>query len=416
MLQTWVIVTVSVVYLGVLFAVAFYGDRRADAGRSLINNATIYALSFAVYNTAWSFYGSVGQAATAGVGGFLPIYLGPTVMLALGWLVLRRIIRVSRRHRITSLSDFVSARYGKSALLGGLVTVVAVIGIVPYIALQLKAVSNTFEIIRRYPRITSPSELGHTPLFQDTGLYVALLLAAFTILFGTRHLDATERHEGMVAAIAFESVVKLMAFLAVGIFVTFGVFGGFGDVFAQATDARLTSVFTLEETSYGTWVWLTVLSMLAIVLLPRQWQISVVENVDEKHLKRAMWLFPLYLFANSVFMLPITAGGLLQFGADVDADTYVLAMPMAEGQQALALFVFIGGVSAATGMIIVEAIALSTMVSNSLVMPLLLRGTSRLTRRDDLSGLVLGIRRATIVLILLLGYAYFRFAGEGNRW
>ncbi len=413
MLQTWVIVVISVGYLGLLFAVASFAERRADTGRSVINNATIYALSLAVYETAWGFYGNVGTAATDGVG-FLSVYLGPMLMFALGWLVLRRIIRVSRRLRITSLADFVSARYGKSAALGGLVTIIAVVGIVPYISLQLKAISNTFEILRRHPDITSTSELGNVPLFQDTGFYVALLLAAFTILFGTRHLDTTERHEGIVAAVAFESVVKLVTFLAVGIFVSFWVFGGFGDLFSQAADADLTGLFTVrEETGYGEWVWLNVLSMLAIVLLPRQWQMIVVENVDEGHLKRAMWLFPLYLLAITFFVLPIAAGGLLKFGKTVDADTYVLALPMAEGPQVLALLVFIGGISAGTSMIVVETIALSTMVSNSLVMPLLLHTRSRLAHRADVARLVLGIRRATIVLVLLLGYTYFRLAGEG---
>ncbi|MEU7242883.1 SpoIIE family protein phosphatase [Streptomyces sparsogenes] len=412
MLQTWFIVAVSAGYLGLLFAVAFYGDRRADSGRSIIKNATIYALSFGVYVTSWTYYGSVGWAARSGVG-FLPIYLGPTLMLALGWLVLRRIIRISRRHRVTSLADFVSARYGKSTALGCLVTIIAVVGVVPYISLQLKAISITFAIIRRHPEVTSSSDLSHIPLFQDTGLYAALVLAAFTIVFGTRHLDATERHEGMVAAIAFESVVKLVAFLSAGIFVAFWMFGGVHELFSRAADAGLTSLFTLrEQGGYGMWVWLMVLSSLAIVLLPRQWQISVVENVDERHLKRAIWLFPLYLLAISFFVLPVAVGGLLRFGKAVDADTYVLTLPMAEGQQALALLVFIGGLSAATSMIIVETIALSTMVSNSLVMPLLLRSKSRLAHRDNLAGLVLGVRRATIVLVLLLGYAYFRLAGE----
>lgn len=412
MLQTWLIVAVSAGYLGLLFAVAFYGDRRADSGRSIINNATVYALSFGVYATSWTYYGSVGWAARAGVG-FLPIYLGPTLMLALGWLVLRRIIRISHRHRVTSLADFVSARYGKSTALGCLVTIIAVVGVVPYISLQLKAVSITFAIIRRHPQVTSTPQLSHIPLFQDTGLYVALVLAAFTIVFGTRHLDATERHEGMVAAIAFESVVKLVAFLSAGIFVVFWMFGGVRRLFSRAAGAGLTTLFTLrEQTGYGMWVWLVVLSMLAIVLLPRQWQIGVVENVDERHLKRAMWLFPLYLLAISIFVLPIAAGGLLRFGKSVNADTYVLTLPMADGRQALALLVFVGGLSAATSMVIVETTALSTMVSNSLVMPLLLRSNSRLAHRDNLAGLVLGIRRATIVLVLLLGYAYFRFAGE----
>ncbi len=413
MLQTWVVVVTSALYLGLLFAVAFYADRRADAGRSLISGGTIYALSLAVYATSWTYYGSVGRGATSGIE-FLPIYLGPTLMLALGWLVLRRIIRISRRNRITSLADFVSARYGKSASLGALVTIIAVVGVVPYISLQLKAVSNTFEMIRRHPDITSSSQLGEVPLLQDTALYVALLLAGFTILFGTRHLDATERHEGMVAAIAFEAVVKLIAFVAAGIFVVFGLFGGFGDLFSQASDADLGALFTLGgDGGYVSWVWLTILSMLAVVLLPRQWQVAVVENVSESHVKRAMWLFPLYLLAINVFVLPIAAAGLLRFGGDVDADTYVLTLPMAEGQQILALLVFIGGLSAATGMIIVETVALSTMVSNSVVMPALLRAKSRLVQRPDLSGLVLGIRRTTIVAILLLGYGYFRLAGEG---
>jgi Na+/proline symporter/two-component sensor histidine kinase len=410
-LTTWFVVGASLAYLGVLFGVAFYGDRRADAGRSLISGATVYALSLAVYATSWTYYGSVGRAATTGVG-FLPIYLGPTLMMALAWVVLRRIIRVSRRHRITSLADFISARYGKSTSLGGLVTIIAVIGIVPYIALQLKAVSNTFEIIRRHPAITSSTDLGSVPVWQDTALYVALLLAGFTILFGTRHLDATERHEGMVAAIAFESVVKFVAFVAAGLFVTFGLFGGFGDLFARAANAGITKGFTLGQQT-GTWIWLIVLSMLAIVLLPRQWQIGVVENVDEQHLKRASWLFPLYLLAINVFVLPIATAGLLRFGSTVNADTYVLALPMADHQQALALLVFVGGLSAATGMIIVETVALSTMVSNSLVVPALLRARSRLANRRDLAGLILGVRRVTIVLVMLLGYGYYRLAGQG---
>ncbi len=411
---TWIVVAASVAYLVVLFAIAFYGDRRADAGRSLINSGTIYALSLGVYATSWTFYGSVGWAAGSGVG-FLPIYLGPTLMFALGWVVLRKIIRISRRNRITSLADFISARYGKSTSLGGLITVIAVVGIVPYISLQLKAVSSTFEFIRRHPAITAPGQVGHVPVPQDTALYVALLLAGFTIVFGTRHLDATERHEGMVAAIAFEAVVKLVAFLAAGIFVTFGLFGGFGDVFSQASASDLTAVSRLATgQGYGDWVWLIVLSMLAIVLLPRQWQVAVVENVDERHLKRAMWLFPLYLLVISVFVLPIAAAGLLRLGDRVDADTYVLALPMVDGQMALALLVFVGGLSAATGMIIVETVALSTMVSNSLVLPTLLRAAPRLVQRLDVAKLVLGIRRLTIVAVMLLGYAYFRLAGEGS--
>jgi Na+/proline symporter/nitrogen-specific signal transduction histidine kinase len=415
-LTTWVIVAVAGAYLGLLFGIARYADRRADAGRSLVSSGWVYALSLGVYATSWTYYGSVGRAASTGVG-FLPIYLGPTLTFAVGWLVIRKIIRVSRQRRITSLADFASARYGNSALLGALVTIVAVVGVVPYIALQLKAVSNTFSILRRYPEITSPAQLGHPPVVQDTGLYVALLLALFAILFGTRHLDASERHEGMVAAVAFESIVKLVAFLTVGGFITFAVFGGFGDLFGQAAGAPATAaLFTLApETGYGAWMWLTVLSALAVLLLPRQWQVTVVENVDERHVARASWLFPLYLLIINVFVLPIALAGLLRFGSgSVDPDTFVLALPMAEGQPLLALVVFVGGLSASTAMIIVETVALATMVSNSLILPGLLRGGARYLSRHGVRGLALAVRRVTIVAVVLLGYAYFRFAAEAS--
>ncbi len=422
MLEGWVIAAVSVAYLGVLFAIAYFGDKRADAGRSIIARPSVYALSLAVYATSWTFYGSVGRASSTGVG-FLPIYLGPTLTFALGWLVLRKIIRISKENRITSIADFVASRYGKSTMLGGLVAIIAVVGIVPYISLQLKAISDTFNILLSQPEIPSPAELEPASLLSDKALYVTLLLAAFTILFGTRKLDATERHEGMVAAIAFESLVKLLAFLAVGIFVTFGIFGGFGQLFGDA--AALPSaeeLFTLggAETGYGAFLSLTLLSMVAIILLPRQFQVTVVENVEERHLTKAMWLFPLYLLTINLFVLPIALGGITVFeGAGVNPDYFVLALPVAEGQELLTLFVYLGGLSAATGMVIVEAIALSTMVSNNLFLPALLRTKgSRLTRgRDlmkdrDMRRLVLGIRRAAIVAVLLLGYAYFRAAGE----
>ena len=417
MLQGWVIVVASFAYLGVLFAIAFYADQRADARRSIIANPYIYSLSLAVYATAWTFYGSVGRAAADGIG-FLPIYLGPTLMVALWWIVLRKLIRIAKAYRITSLADFIASRYGKSALLGGLVTVIAVIGIVPYISLQLKAISNSFSIVLQYPEIVMPVNVGVVPILSDTALYVALLLAAFTIAFGTRHLDASERHEGMVAAIAFESVVKLLAFLAVGIFVTFVLYDGFHDIFGRAnSDARLGRLLAplgAGSSSYASWVWLTILSMLAILLLPRQFQVAVVENVDEKHVGKAIWLFPLYMLAINIFVLPIAFGGLLHFpDGKVDPDTFVLTLPMAEHWEALTLFVFLGGLSAATGMVIVETIALSTMVCNDLVMPVLLRWKAlRLQEARDLSGLLLGIRRGAIVLILLLGYLYFRVASE----
>ena len=416
MLETWVIVLSAFAYLGLLFAIAYYADERADRGRSVIASPYVYSLSLAVYATAWTFYGSVGRAAENGVG-FLPIYIGPTLMVALWWIVVRKMLRISKQNRITSLADFIAARYGKSALLGGVVTVIAVIGILPYISLQLKAVSSSFSILVQYPEVFLP-EPGKPPFLKDTALWVALILAAFTILFGTRHLDAAEHHEGMVAAIAFESLVKLIAFLAVGAWVTWGLYDGFGDIFARASERAdmepMLAPFGGVAGDYSTWTWLTLLSMLAILFLPRQFQVAVIENKDERHLRKAIWLFPAYMLAINLFVLPIAFGGLLHFGGSArDADTFVLTLPMAEKQAVLALVVFLGGLSAATGMVIVETIALSTMVCNDLVMPALLRLRALgLSERRDLTGLLLAIRRGAIVLILLLGYVYFRVAGE----
>jgi Na+/proline symporter/nitrogen-specific signal transduction histidine kinase len=409
------IALVALGYLGLLFAIAYVGDKRADQGRSIIANPWVYALSLAVYCTTWTFYGSVGRAAATGIG-FLPIYLGPTLMAVLWWFVLRKMIRISHANRITSIADFVASRYGKSQLLGGLVTIIAVVGIVPYIALQLKAVAVSVGILLSDPATAAIGDSA-AARSEDLALYIALLLAAFTILFGTRHLDATERHEGMVAAIAFESLVKLIAFMLVGAFVTWVLYDGPADIFRRAAShpqlARLTTLSAVGG-EYAGWASLTLLSMFAIMFLPRQFQIAVVENVDERHLRKAVWIFPLYLVAINVFVLPIAFGGLLLFPQGrVDADTFVLAMPLHEGQLALALFAFIGGLSAATAMVIVETIALSTMMCNDLVMPVLLRlGLLRSAGARDLSGTLLGIRRGAIVLVLLLGYLYFRLAGE----
>jgi Na+/proline symporter len=239
MLDGWFILFISFAYLCLLFAIAYYGDKRADAGRSLIANPYIYALSIAVYCTSWTYYGSVGRAASSGIG-FLPIYIGPTLTFVLWWFVLRKIIRISKAHRITSIADFISSRYGKSARLSGLVTVIAVVGIMPYISLQLKAVSTSFNILLLYPAVVTPAVSGPVPLLGDTAFLVALALAAFAILFGTRHIDASEHHEGMVAAIAFESIVKLLAFLAVGIFVTFSLYDRSGSSSPSASTTAST--------------------------------------------------------------------------------------------------------------------------------------------------------------------------------
>ncbi len=415
MLTTEIILLFAFGYTGVLFAIAYFGDRRAAQARSIISNPYIYALSLAVYCTAWTFYGSVGRASASGLG-FLPTYIGPTLVCALGWVVLRKIIRISKTHRITSIADFIGSRYGKSGALATVVTVIAVMGIIPYIALQLKAISMSYNIINQYPLIVMPRYFADIAVVHDTAFYVALLLALFAILFGTRHLDATERHEGLVAAIAFESLVKLVAFLAAGVFVTYGIYQGFGDLFTHAaTVPRLQELFIFEArgSGYFSWGLDIVLSMVVLICLPRQFQVIVVENVNEDHLQKAIWLFPVYLLAINLFVLPIAFGGAMQLPAGVDADTFVLTLPMARRQEALSLLVFIGGMSAATGMVIVETVALSTMICNDLAMPVLLRlPFARSSRRQDLSAIVLNIRRCSIALVVLSAYAYFRFVGE----
>ncbi len=414
MLPASLVIGVSFAYLSLLFAVAHWGDRRAAAGRSVIGSAWIYALSIAVYCTAWTYFGSVGRAATGGVW-FFPIYLGPMLAMLLGWMVVRKMIRIARTYRITSIADLIASRYGKSPTLAGLVTLITVVGIVPYIALQLKAVASGYAVL------TSP--LGQpapivTAWWRDSTLYVALFLAGFTMVFGARHLDSTERHEGMVAAIAFESLVKLLAFLAVGVFASFVLFSSPAAIFEQARSVEslreLLSFKQGQSFAYVDWAGMTALAFFAALFLPRQFQVMVVENVDERHLKRAVWVFPLYLLLINLFVLPIAFAGLLYFGPGrMDPENFVLSLPLAEGQTVLALAAFVGGLSAATGMVIVEATAVSTMVCNDLIMPLLLRMKRFGARRSgDLTGLLLGIRRTAILMILLLGYLYYRLAGE----
>ena len=328
MLSGSVILLVALFYLGLLFAIARYGDQRADAGRSIIATPYVYALSIAVYCTTWTFFGSVGRAVSSGIG-FLPIYLGPTLAFVLGWVVIRKIIRISKANGITSIADFIASRYGKSFELGILVSIIAVVGILPYISLQLKAISTSYSILAGYPKVAMPAEPAAVLILGDTELFVSLVMAAFAILFGTRHIDASERHEGMVAAIAFESVVKLAAFFAVGVFVTYGLHAGFSDIFARAeATAALNRLFTINGVAAQiNWVTLTLLAMAAIVVLPRQFQVLVVENVDERHLKKAMWLFPLYLFLINIFVLPIAFAGLMRFpDGGVEADTFVFTI------------------------------------------------------------------------------------------
>ena len=393
---------VSLAYVALLFAVAFYGDRRARQGRTgWLRSSLVYTLSISVYCTSWTFYGAVGSAARNGLE-FATIYLGPTLVFVGWWLLLRKLVRIGRAQRITSIADLISSRFGKSEVLGALVTLIAVAAATPYIALQLKAVTTSYQV------------LAGSPLDQTdfrAAFSVAVAMAAFTILFGTRHVDANERHHGVVAAIALEALVKLFALIAVGGFVVFGLFQGPADLFAHAPADMLRT----EDVFGPRWVTLIVLSAAAIICLPRQFQVIVVENEDERHLATASWLFPAYLFVMCLFILPIAVAGLTLLPPEADPDMFVLTLPLMAEAEGLALLAFLGGFSSAASMIVVSSIAVSTMVSNHIVAPLALRlGRGKAQVSGDMRALVLTSRRLVIAAILLFGFLYFRLSGPSD--
>ncbi len=414
MLSSGFVVLVAGLYLGLLFFLAFLTERRVARGAArFITAPPVYTLSLAVYCTSWTFYGAVGSAARNGLE-FLTIYLGPTVVLLGWWVLLRKLVRISRSQRITSIADFISARYGKSASISAVVTLMAVVGSIPYISLQLKAVTASYEVL-----VGASATAQHGPgsdIFTDTGLWVTISMAAFVILFGTRNLGADQRHPGVVAAIAFESLIKLLALGAVGLFALYGIGDGLGELFARArANPELQHLYSFPEGFEPRWVVTLFLAAMATICLPRQFQVTVVENSDERHLATAAWLFPLYLMLISLFVLPIAIAGLTSLPPGENTDLFVLTVPLAAGREDLALVAFIGGLSAATSMVIVASLALSIMISNHLVAPLLLRSpVFSGPTAGDFSGTLLLTRRLSIVAILLLGFLYYRGTGSGN--
>ncbi|MGB1090997.1 MAG: sodium:solute symporter family transporter, partial [Oceanobacter sp.] len=413
MIPIWQLVTISVLYIASLFAVAWYGDRRAQKGRPIHASGAVYSLSLAVYCTSWTFYGAVGQAATTGWE-FLAIYIGPIVFLLVFWQLLRQVIRISKEKRITSIADFIATRYGKDHSLAVLVTLVAILCVVPYIALQLKAISATFELL------TLP--LGHTLygveyFWQDTAFYISLAMAVFVIIFGTRDIDASEQHPGMILAIAFESIIKLVAFAAVGIWVMSSLFETPFEVFELTQEVLPDHPLLQNDLLTVSFFTQCMLAGLAILCLPRQFQVGVIENEDHQHVKTARWLFPGYLLLMMIFVVPIALTGQL-FIQEVgfEPDTYVLSLPVVLGQSELAVLAFLGGGSAATGMIIVATIAVSTMVSNELVLPVFFRQqtetSTEMQRSNMVRTLVLSVRRMVILGMLLGSYIFYRLIGE----
>jgi Na+/proline symporter/signal transduction histidine kinase len=412
MLQGWVVIIIALAYIGLLFVIASYGDRAGLLGRTGRLRLPIYPLSLAIYCTSWTFFGSVGLASRTGYD-FLTIYIGPILMIGLAYPLVARIVRLAKVQNITSIADFIAARYGKHETVAATVVIIAIIGSIPYIALQLKAVSASLGTIITH---LAASTGRVQPELGDIALLVALAMAAFAVLFGTRHVDATEHQDGLMLAIATESIVKLLAFLAVGVFVTFFMFDGPSALFHKAAERAEVAAVLNGGLNGSAFVTMTLLSLFAIVLLPRQFHVTVVENRSEAEIKRAAWLFPLYLILINLFVLPIALAGLLTFETGkTDGDMFVLALPLSANSELLALTAFLGGLSAATAMVIVESVALSIMVSNDLLMPLILkrRGTIA-TGHGDAGQQLLAARRVAIFAILLLAYLYYRLVGAAQ--
>lgn len=407
MLQGWVIIAVAFAYLGALFAIASFGDRRGRRRAGGRGRPTIYALSLGVYCTSWTFFGAVGLASSHGFD-FLTIYVGPFLLWLVGYPLIRRVVRLAKAEHITSIADFLAARYGKNQAVAATVTVITVVATLPYIALQLKAVSSSVSALISFDHGVP---LGPVPIIGDLALLVALTMAAFAVLFGTRHIDATEHQEGLMLAVAAESVVKLVCLLAVGGYVTFGLFDGPGDLLERARASGAMDVLG-HGGQGGTLLAQTIVAGFAILLLPRMFHVTVVENNSDAEIRRGTWMFPLYLALVSLFVVPIALAGLVRLDG-VPGDLFVLALPMEAGNGLLTLVAFVGGLSAATAMVIVASVALSIMICNDIVVPFLLRQRPEdALTRQDIGSLLLGVRRGAIFVLMVAGYVYYRLAGN----
>ncbi|MFM5240936.1 NahK/ErcS family hybrid sensor histidine kinase/response regulator [Aeromonas media] len=402
--QGWLLIGLSLAYLGLLFLIAYVADK--SKRRRLKGQPLLYSLSLAVYCTSWTFFGTVGQASESPWSP-VPIYLGPMLVFLFGWRLLARLILVAKREHITSIADFIAARYGKSQRLAMVISLIAVMGILPYLVLQLKAIVTGLDLL-----MANSVPAGPTGNTAELALGVALLLALFSILFGTRNLDATEHHRGMVVAIAFESVVKLLAFMAVGGFALWLIIARPSEARTLVATDFLDAVVAVSPGSLLELAIYTLVAMCAVICLPRQFHVTVVENNQGQDLHWARWLFPLYLFLMGLFIWPLALAGKQWVGADMASDTYVISLPMSLGFDGMAMLAFLGGTSAATGMVIVCTIALAIMVSNDLVLPVLLRRFWQQGRDERLMRLLLQVRRGAILLILLAAWVLYLWLGD----
>lgn len=399
-MSNYILVIIIMCYLAVLFYIAFIAEKNAKS--KWVNNPYIYTLSLAVYCSAWTYYGSVGMAASSGVG-FLPIYLGPAIAVPIWIILLRKIIRISKQHKISSIADFISLRYGNNRFLGALITILCITATVPYISLQLKAVAETFSIMTNEPHIIG------SRIFDDSTFYIALLLAIFATFFGTQATDASEKHKGIVTTVAFESLLKLTFFLIIGVYATYYLFDGTQDIYDQISKtANFENLTKLPNLEGGfDWFFMMMLSFTAIFLLPRQFQVSVLENSREKHLKKAIWLFPLYLLLFNIFVIFIAWAGKLTFRDTANAEYYTLLLPLRSGHSFLALLVFLGGLSAVISMVVVSTLALSKMISNNLVIPYGFLDKFVKAKPEENALYIKNIRRISIFTVIIIAYFFY---------
>ena len=405
-----VLVTISRAYLSIIFIGAYASERYEKLRVYLSNSSLVYALSLGVYCTAWTFYGSIGRAATTGLG-FLGVYLGPTLITPLWLFVLKKIVRISKHLRITSIADFISSRYGKSTTLGVLVSILCLLIVIPYISIQLKALEFSFNFLH-YGTTVPQENWTSKPFYQDPSMLFVLIFAGFAIFFGTRKLDPSEKHSGLVSVVALESIIKLVCFLVGAITIVYVVFGGIEDIFTQfheKYDITALAILTDNGMDYQSWFWVLILSAFAFILLPRQFHMAVVENNSVRHLKKATWVTPLYLFLISILVIPVAFAGRIFLSDTVEVDTYFLNIPIEKGFWIVAVVVFIGGLAAISGMIITSMISLSIMISNNIFLPILLMVKKQFDYfLGDLNIRLLQLRRVLIIFVMVLSFGFYK--------
>ncbi|KFF74921.1 sodium:proline symporter [Chryseobacterium sp. P1-3] len=401
MMSSFALFFVVLFYLALLFLVAHLAEKKRS--KLWINNPYIYALSLAVYCTAWTYYGSIGVAATSGLN-YLPIYIGP-IMIIPAWIYINtRIIRISRVNKISSLADFIALRYGNSRSLSAIITIVCLLAIVPYIGLQIKAISETFHLVTE----TAMSK----DILTDNATFVVVLIALFSSYYGTRYVDASEKRLGIISAIALESFLKLFFIIILGLFVIYYVFDGFSDIYHQASqfkDFKEKNTFNGIEGAMN-WMVLCMISATAICILPRQFHTAIVENRQEKHIKTAIWFFPLYLLIFTIFIFPIAWGGRLIFdGQKVNPEFYSILIPQHFDNTLITVLVFLGGLSSCISMIIISAITLSIMLSNNLIIPYGLLGKLKSENEEQNTRSITNIRKFSIFALIIMAFVFYKY-------